>query len=53
LVGDCTEKWIDKYAKEINPRIRHCAYGAIYHGPKTTTFSIPTRDKGHEFLFTN
>jgi hypothetical protein len=51
LVGDCTAKWIDKYAEKLNERIGHCAYGAIYHGPNTTTFSIPTRDKGHEFIF--
>jgi hypothetical protein len=52
LVGDCTAKWIDKYAAKLNDRIGHCAYGAIYHGPNTTSFSIPKHGRGHEYVFT-
>jgi hypothetical protein len=41
LVGDCTRKWIDKNAEEINNHIKDVSFGSLYQGKSTYNFSIP------------
>jgi hypothetical protein len=51
LVGDCTQKWIDKNAQESNERISDIALGAFYQGTTTRSFHIPNISKGNKHLF--
>jgi len=41
LVDDCTRKWIDKNAKDLNKQLKDIALGCIYHGKATYNFRIP------------
>ncbi len=41
LVGDCTQKWIDKNATDLNKYLSNIAFGCIYHGRNTFNFQIP------------
>ncbi len=41
LVGDCTNKWIDKNAQDLNSQLKDIAFGCIYHGRSTYNFKIP------------
>jgi hypothetical protein len=41
LVGDCTQKWIDKNADDLNDHIKNVAFGSLYHGKNTYNFRIP------------
>ncbi|MBU4444755.1 hypothetical protein KJ656_06700 [bacterium] len=41
LIGDCTQKWIDKNAKDLNNQLKDIAFGCLYHGRATYNFRIP------------
>ncbi len=41
LVGDCTQKWIDKNAVTLNKKLRDIAFGCVYQGRNTFEFRIP------------
>lgn len=51
LIGDCTKKWIKDNSESINEKIKDFAYGAVYHGRQTNSFSIPTKNQKNEFIF--
>jgi len=51
LVGDCTQKWIDRNGVELNEKIKDFSYGAFYHGAKTQHFYIPEKTRGNKFIF--
>jgi len=50
LVGDCTQNWIDNYAKKtLNKQLQGIAFGCVYHGKTTWNFRIPSKTVGNYF----
>jgi hypothetical protein len=43
LVGDCTQKWIDKNANLLKNQLQGIALGCVYHGKETWNFKIPSK----------
>ena len=49
LVGDCTNKWIDKHAGDLNKQLKDIAFGCVYHGKDTYNFRVPYKTSGNRF----
>ena len=49
LVGDCTNKWIDKHVGDLNKQLRDIAFGCIYQGTGTYNFRMPYKTSGNRF----
>jgi hypothetical protein len=54
LVGDCTQQWIDDYAKKtLIPQLKDIAFACVFHGPKTYNFNIPDKSTHNRFRLDN
>jgi len=51
LVGDCTRKWINKNADDLNSHLKNIAFGCVYHGIKTLNFKIPYKTSRNNNCF--
>jgi len=49
LVGNCTEKWIEKNAKDLNNQLQDIAFGCLYQGKATYNFKIPYKTSRYCF----
>ena len=49
LVGDCTQKWIDNNANDLNNQLKDIAFGCLYQGKGTYNFRIPYKTSNYCF----
>jgi hypothetical protein len=49
--GDCTQKWIDTYAKSIDKNIKSVAYGAYYFGDSKPSLDLVPKSKENRHVF--
>ena len=51
LVGDCTQKWIDNNASDLNEWLKGIAFGCVYQGKNTFEFRIPYKTTRYSYRF--
>jgi len=47
LVGDCSNKWIERHSPDIDGYLKDIAFGCLYRGKGTQSFEIPDKTSGH------